>query len=177
MNRAKSQAEGIAGRFEASFDFNEDIRLAANQLSGDPEAHSMTEEINAICELVEKLSTSIDGDQAARNQFGSLSVELLLVLRKHRTRMSQLPPSWQRLPEFSNYTTSLSDLRILIGQLMIQPRAEQIHLSLAQDIETLGFRAVDEGLNMIMVHKNLVSRPASNRVSSAASRLLPSSAV
>lgn len=83
-----------------------------------------------------------------------LLVDLLTVLRGHRTLVVNLGLPWRGLYEYAAYLQALNNFRVLIGQWLLDggPRSADLLLS-AEDFELVAWRTLGEGMLMIDMYE------------------------
>ncbi len=83
-----------------------------------------------------------------------LLVDLLTVLRAHRTLVVNLGLSWRGLYEYAAYLQALNNFRVLIGQWLLDggPRSADLLLG-AEDFELVAWRTLGEGMLMIDMYE------------------------
>jgi hypothetical protein len=85
-----------------------------------------------------------------RETVAPLLVDLLTVLRAHRALVLGLNLGWRSLYEYAGYLQALNNLRVLIGQWLLDggPQGKELPVT-AMDFEQVGWRTLGEGMLMI----------------------------
>jgi len=88
-----------------------------------------------------------------------LLVDLLTVLRGHRTLVVNLGLPWRGLYEYAAYLQALNNFRVLIGQWLLDggPRSADLLLS-AEDFELVAWRTLGEGMLLIDMYEQWTAR-------------------
>lgn len=97
----------------------------------------------------------------ARATIAPMLVDLLTVLRGHRNIVVNLALPWRGLYEYAAYLQALNNLRVLIGQWLLDggPRSAELLLT-AEDFELVAWRTLGEGMLMIDMYEQwLASDP------------------
>jgi hypothetical protein len=90
-------------------------------------------------------------------------VDLLTVLRGHRTLVVNLSLPWRGLYEYAAYLQALNNFRVLIGQWLLDggPRSADLLLG-AEDFELVAWRTLGEGMLLIDMYEQWTSRESSD---------------
>jgi hypothetical protein len=88
-----------------------------------------------------------------------LLMDLLTVLRGHRALVVGLGVAWRGLYEYAAYLQALNNLRVLIGQWLLEggSHSEMLGLS-ADDFELVAWRTLGEGMLLIDMYEQLAAR-------------------
>jgi hypothetical protein len=94
-----------------------------------------------------------------RNTIAPLLVDLLTVLRNHRTLVVNLTPAWRGLYEYAAYLQALNNFRVLIGQWLLNGSPDEAELPLSsEDFELVAWRTLGEGMLLIDMYEQSVAR-------------------
>jgi hypothetical protein len=90
----------------------------------------------------------------ARTNIAPMLVDLLTVLRGHRQLVVNLGLPWRGLYEYAGYLQALNNLRVLIGQWLLDggPGSAELPLG-AEDFELVAWRTLGEGMLMIDMYE------------------------
>jgi len=83
-----------------------------------------------------------------------LLVDMLTVLRAHRTLVVDLGSPWRGLYEYAAYLQALNNFRVLIGQWLLDggPRSAEL-LVTPEDFELVAWRTLGEGMLLIDMYE------------------------
>ncbi|MDP3620006.1 MAG: hypothetical protein Q8R63_09465 [Ramlibacter sp.] len=89
-----------------------------------------------------------------RSVVAPLLVDMLTVLRAHRTLVVNLGLPWRGLYEYAAYLQALNNFRVLLGQWLLDggPRSADLFVT-AEDFELVAWRTLGEGLLMIDMYE------------------------
>jgi hypothetical protein len=81
-------------------------------------------------------------------------VDMLTVLRGHRTLVVDLALPWRGLYEYAAYLQALNNFRVLIGQWLLDggPRSTEL-LVTPEDFELVAWRTLGEGMLLIDMYE------------------------
>ena len=94
-------------------------------------------------------------------------MDLMTILREHRTLVISLTPTWRGLYEYAAYLAALNNFRVLIGQWLLADPAKQPLVNL-EDFELVAWRTLGEGMLLIDMYEQVCGREA---IESAAAAL------
>ncbi len=122
------------------------------------------EDCRQFSESMATLATHIEAIVAAlrlsraRAAVAPLLVDLLTVLRGHRSLVVNLGPLWRGLYEYATYLQTLNNFRVLIGQWLLDggPRSEMLGLG-PDDFELVAWRMLGEGMLLIDMYEQLAA--------------------
>ncbi|HSV82219.1 MAG TPA: hypothetical protein VLK85_23750 [Ramlibacter sp.] len=94
-----------------------------------------------------------------RDDVAPLLVDMLTVLRDHRTLVVGLGLAWRGLYEYAVYLQSLNHFRVLLGQWLLdaEPRDDALVVS-AEDFELIAWRMLGEGMLLIDMYEQWLQR-------------------
>jgi hypothetical protein len=72
-----------------------------------------------------------------------------------------LSESWRTLYEYAAYLAALNNFRVLIGQWLVERNISGDNAVVIEDFELIGWRTMGEGLMMIDVHEQSLTRALS----------------
>lgn len=118
------------------------------------------EDSRLLSESMAQLSVHVEAIIAAlrvnriRTTIAPMLVDLLTVLRGHRSLVVNLGLAWRGLYEYAAYLQALNNFRVLIGQWLLDggPRGTELALS-AEDFELVAWRTLGEGMLMIDMYE------------------------
>ena len=93
-------------------------------------------------------------------------IDLMTVLREHRSLVIALSPAWRGLYEYASYLAALNNFRVLIGQWLLPARTQGADSSAAErpvgleDFELIAWRLLGEGMLLIDMYEQLCRRQA-----------------
>jgi hypothetical protein len=133
------------------------------------------EDSRQFSESMGTLATHIEAIVAAlrlsrkRADVAPLLMDLLTVLRGHRALVVGLGLAWRGLYEYAAYLQALNNFRVLIGQWLLDggSHSEMLGLS-ADDFELVAWRTLGEGMLLIDMYEQLVTRTAPEESAMAA---------
>ena len=123
------------------------------------------EDSRQLSESMGQLATHVEAIVAAlrlnrlRTTVAPMLVDLLTVLRGHRNFVVNLGLPWRGLYEYAGYLQALNNFRVLIGQWLLDggPRSTELMLS-AEDFELVAWRTLGEGMLLIDMYEQWISR-------------------
>jgi hypothetical protein len=138
------------------------------------------EDSRLLSDSMSQLATHIEAIIAglrlnrSRATVAPMLVDLLTVLRGHRTLVVNLGLPWRGLYEYAAYLQALNNFRVLIGQWLLDggPRSSELLLS-AEDFELVAWRTLGEGMLMIDMYEQWSSREPNSDQSALASLTEP----
>jgi hypothetical protein len=94
-----------------------------------------------------------------RETVAPLLMDLLTVLREHRSMVVGLGLAWRGLYEYAGYLQALNNFRVLIGQWLLQagPWDDAFELR-AEDVELVVWRTMGEGMLLIDMYEQWLQR-------------------
>ncbi len=126
----------------------------------DEDCRQFSDSMGGLATHIEAIVASLRLSQA-RASAAPLLMDMLTVLRSHRALVVGLGPSWRGLYEYAAYLQALNNLRVLIGQWLLEGGSQREMLGLsAEDFELVAWRTLGEGMLMIDMYEQLVSRAA-----------------
>ena len=94
-----------------------------------------------------------------RDDVAPLLVDLLTVLRDHRTLVAGLGLAWRGLYEYAVYLQTLNHFRVLIGQWLLDAEPQDDALGVtARDFELIAWRMLGEGMLLIDMYEQWLQR-------------------
>jgi hypothetical protein len=106
-------------------------------------------------ELALQAEAVIAGLRASRQRehAAPLLMDMLTVVRQHRSLVVQLGLAWRGLYEYAAYLQALNNFRVLIGQWLQTTRwDDQLEVS-AQDFELVAWRTMGEGMLLVDMYE------------------------
>lgn len=97
-----------------------------------------------------------------RDSAAPLLMDMLTVLRDHRSMVVSLGLSWRGLYEYAAYLQALNNFRVLIGQwlLEIEPWGDELRVT-AEDFTLVAWRTLGEGMLLIDMYEQWLQREES----------------
>ena len=95
----------------------------------------------------------------ARDAAAPLLMDMLTVLRDHRSQVVNLDLRWRGLYEYAGYLQALNNFRVLIGQwlLDVDPWGGELRVT-ADEFALLAWRTVGEGMLLIDMYEQWLRR-------------------
>ena len=93
-------------------------------------------------------------------------IDLMTVLREHRSLVIALSPAWRGLYEYASYLAALNNFRVLIGQWLLPARTQSADNGATErpigleDFELIAWRLLGEGMLLIDMYEQLCRREA-----------------
>jgi hypothetical protein len=122
------------------------------------------EDTRLVSESMSQLSVHIEVIIAAlrvnrlRATVAPMLVDLLTVLRAHRTLVVKLGLAWRGLYEYAAYLQALNNFRVLIGQWLLEGGSSSAELLLsAEDFELVAWRTLGEGMLLIDMYEQWIA--------------------
>ena len=118
------------------------------------------EDSRMLSESMAELSVHFEAIIAAlrvhreRDRLAPMLVDLLTVLRAHRQLVVNLGLPWRGLYEYAGYLQALNNLRVLIGQWLLEGDSGSFELPVAaEDFGLVAWRTLGEGMLMIDMYE------------------------
>lgn len=94
-----------------------------------------------------------------RESVGPVLMDMLTVLRDHRTLVVNLGLAWRGLYEYAAYLQALNNFRVLIGQWLLHasPWDDQLNVT-ADDFALVAWRTMGEGMLMVDMYEQWLRR-------------------
>ena len=116
---------------------------------------------DGMAELAAHAESVIAGLRASRQRdhAAPLLMDMLTVLRDHRTLVVNLGLAWRGLYEYAGYLQALNNFRILIGQWLLagSPWDDQLAVT-AEDFELVAWRTLGDGMLLVDMYEQLLER-------------------
>lgn len=124
----------------------------------DSQSREMSDSMSQLSVHIEALIAGLRLSRK-RAMIAPMLVDLLTVLRAHRTLVVNLGALWRGLYEYASYLQALNNFRVLIGQWLRDggPGSADLQLS-AEDFELVGWRTLGEGMLLIDMYDQLAAR-------------------
>ncbi len=99
-------------------------------------------------------------------------MDVMTILREHRTLVIGLSPAWRGLYEYAAYLAALNNFRVLIGQWLLaanrQPEAQDAPPGVSfEDFELVAWRTLGEGMLLIDMYEQLCGREGGESTAAA----------
>ena len=126
----------------------------------DEDCRQFGESMGTLASHIEAIVASLRLSRA-RASAAPLLMDLLTVLRGHRALVVGMGPAWCGLYEYAAYLQALNNFRVLIGQWLLDGGSQRGMLGLtAEDFELVAWRTLGEGMLLIDMYEQLVTRAA-----------------
>ncbi len=124
----------------------------------DEDSRQLSESMSQLSVHIEAIIASLRLNRV-RTAVAPMLVDLLTVLRGHRNIVVNLGLPWRGLYEYAAYLQALNNFRVLIGQWLLDggPRSAELLLT-AEDFELIAWRTLGEGMLMIDMYEQWLSR-------------------
>lgn len=124
----------------------------------DEDSRRFSESLAVLASHTEAVVAGLRQDRR-RAHAGPLLMDLLTVLREHRSMVVDLGSAWRSLYEYAGYLQALNNLRVLIGQWLLQPQPwdEALHVT-AEDFTLVAWRTLGEGMLLIDMYEQCLGR-------------------
>jgi hypothetical protein len=124
----------------------------------DEDSRQLSESMGQLSVHIEAIIASLRLNRV-RTTVAPMLVDLLTVLRGHRNTVVNLGLPWRGLYEYAAYLQALNNFRVLIGQWLLDggPRSADLLVS-AEDFELIAWRTLGEGMLMIDMYEQWMSR-------------------
>ena len=124
----------------------------------DEDSRLLSESMAQLSLHVEAIIASLRVNRL-RTTIAPMLVDMLTVLRGHRQLVVALGLPWRGLYEYAAYLQALNNFRVLIGQWLLDggPRSMELLLT-AEDFELVAWRTIGEGILMIDMYEQWMSR-------------------
>lgn len=148
-----------------------DLSVFLRQAVADEDLRIFSEGMGQVAQHAEGVIRALRHDRR-RAAAAPLLVDMLTVLRDHRTLVVGLGRSWRGLYEYAGYLQALNNFRVLIGQwlLQVEPWDDQLAVT-AQDFELIVWRTLGEGMLLIDMYEQWLEREEPARQGSALGEL------
>lgn len=131
----------------------------------DEDSRALSDSMGELAMQVEAIVAGLRRDHL-RTSIAPLLVDLLTVLRSHRTLVLGLGLSWRGLYEYAPYLQALNNFRLLVGRWLQEggPRSVELQLS-AEDFELVAWRTLGEGVLLMDMYEQSGTRERPDRAS------------
>ncbi len=130
---------------------------ALRSMSNDEETHKLSDGMGELSNAIERVGKALSSHQRG-GTVGPLLVDLLTALRKHRQLVVGLSVTWRSLYEYASYLAALNNFRVLVGQWLVERNISGDSEVVIDDFEMIGWRTLGEGLMMIDIHEQALSK-------------------
>ena len=156
-------------------------RMGLHPRSGYPSIHTFgalsdclrtaiaDEDCRLFSESMGEVALHADGVAAAlrldrnRDATAPLLMDMLTVLRDHRSLVVNLSPTWRGLYEYAGYLQALNNFRVLIGQWLLRasPWDDELQLT-ADEFAQVAWRTMGEGMLLLDMYEQWLGREAND---------------
>ena len=126
----------------------------------DEDSEMLSEGMQQIALQAEAVAAGLRQDRR-REQAAPLLMDMLTVLRDHRTAVVSLGLSWRGLYEYAAYLQALNNLRVLIGQwlLDVDPWGDELQVK-PEEFALVTWRTLGEGMLLIDMYDQWLTTEA-----------------
>jgi hypothetical protein len=119
----------------------------------DEDSRRVSESMSQLAVHIEAIIAGLRVNRA-RVTVAPMLVDMLTVLRGHRTLVVNLGLPWRGLYEYAAYLQALNNFRVLIGQWLLDggPRSADL-LVTPEDFELVAWRTLGEGMLLIDMYE------------------------
>lgn len=119
----------------------------------DEDSRMLSESMGELAVRAEAVIASLKKSRS-RDRLAPALMDMLTVLREHRTLVVNLGLTWRGLYEYAGYLQALNNFRVLIGQwlLDVDPWGEDLTVT-AQDFALVAWRTLGEGMLLIDMYE------------------------
>jgi len=126
----------------------------------DEECQQMSESMGLLASHIEAVLASLQLEPA-RAVVAPALMDLLTALRGHRAMVVELSTAWRGLYEYAQYLSALNNLRVLIGQWLLQDKGKRFTAVSLADFELIAWRTLGEGMLLIDMYEQWRGQEAS----------------
>lgn len=120
----------------------------------DQESLKFSESMGWLAAHIEAVVSALKSHpQPEPDAVAEMLVDLLTMLRQHRSLVVQLNIAWRRLYEFPAYLSALNQCRVMVGQWVMQSQQPGTRFLGAHEFETVAWRMLGEGALLIDVYE------------------------
>jgi hypothetical protein len=130
---------------------------ALKSMSNDGETHRLSDGMGELSGAIERVGKALSSHERGAT-VGPLLIDLLTALRKHRQLVVNLSETWRSLYEYASYLAALNNFRVLVGQWLVERNISGDNEVVIEDFEMIGWRSLGEGLMMIDMHEQAMTR-------------------
>ncbi|MBC5786014.1 hypothetical protein H8N03_23955 [Ramlibacter sp. USB13] len=141
-----------------SLSFGELSNLLRSELA-DEDSRQLSEDMQHLALQAEGVAAGLRLDRR-REYAAPLLMDMLNVLRDHRTLVVNLGLDWRGLYEYAGYLQALNNFRVLIGQwlLDVDPWGSgELHVT-PEEFTLVAWRTLGEGTLLVDVHEQWLAR-------------------
>jgi hypothetical protein len=141
----------------ASLGFGELSNFLRTALA-DEDSQILSEGMQQLALQAEAVAAGLRFDRR-RAYAAPLLMDMLTVLRDHRSMVVGLGLAWRGLYEYAAYLQALNNFRVLIGQwlLDVDPWDEELRIS-AEEFTLLAWRTLGEGMLLVDMYEQWLQR-------------------
>lgn len=124
----------------------------------DEDSRIFSESIGQLALQAEAVVAGLAADRH-RHSAAPLLMDMLTVLREHRSMVVNLGLAWRGLYEYAAYLQALNNFRVLIGQWLLHtdPWDETVQVS-ADDFRLVAWRIMGEGMLLVDMYEQWLER-------------------
>ncbi|MDB5897621.1 MAG: hypothetical protein JWP22_1100 [Ramlibacter sp.] len=119
----------------------------------DEDSRRLSESMNLMAALGEAVVAKLRKGRQ-RERVAPVLMDMLTVVREHRQLVLDLDLAWRGLYEYAAYLQGLNNLRVLIGQWLLNasPWDDQLAVT-AEDFELVAWRTLGDGMLLIDMYE------------------------
>ena len=124
----------------------------------DEDSRIFSEDMQQLALQAEAVTAGLRHDRR-REHAAPLLMDLLTVLRDHRTMVVSLGLAWRGLYEYAAYLQALNNFRVLIGQwlLDVDPWDDELRVT-PEEFALLSWRTLGEGMLLVDMYEQWLER-------------------
>ena len=147
---------GALGNLPSANTFGELSNFLRNAIA-DEDSRIFSESMQALAMHAEGVVASLRLSRH-RDRAGPVLMDMLTVLRDHRSMVVNLGLAWRGLYEYAGYLQALNNFRVLIGQWLLAASWEDDLPLTAADFERVAWRTMGEGMLLVDMYEQLLGR-------------------
>ena len=126
----------------------------------DEDVRLLTESMGDVALQAEAVAAALRLDRG-RDAMAPLLMDMLTVLRDHRSLVVNLNPAWRGLYEYAGYLQALNNFRVLIGQWLLHasPWDDVLDVT-AEEFAQVAWRTMGEGMLLVDMYEQWLGREA-----------------
>ncbi len=143
-----------------------DLSQFLRQAVADEDSRQFSENMAHLAAQAEGVIAALRRNRS-RESVAPKLMDMLTVLRDHRTHVVGLGLSWRGLYEYAGYLHALNNFRVLIGQWLLHAEPWDKELTVtAEDFELVAWRTLGEGMLLIDMYEQWLMRDVGTEVPS-----------
>ena len=139
-----------------------DLSHFLRQAVADEDSRVLSEGMGELALHSEAVIAGLRVDRS-RAAIAPLLVDMMTVLREHRSLLLGLGLTWRGLYEYAAYLQALNNFRVLIGQWLLRQEPFEDRLTVtAADFELVAWRTLGEGMLLIDMYEHWLQQEEAN---------------